>query len=41
MFELKLVGLTACRKLVVTVLVNVNIARVHTQRDQIPFFDDK
>jgi len=28
-------------KSLVAVLVNVNIARVPTQRDQIPFFDDE
>ena len=36
--ELSLVSLSACRKSLVTVLVNVNIAHVRSQRDQIPFF---
>jgi len=41
--KLSLVGLSACRKSVVAVLVNVNIAHddVRTQRDEIPFFDDE
>ena len=38
--KLSLVGRSACRKSVVAVLENVNIAHVRTQRDQIPFFDD-
>jgi len=38
MFELKLVGLSARRKSLVAVLVNVNIAQLRTQRDQILFF---
>ena len=39
--KLSLVGLSGCSKSVVTVLVNVNIGHVRTERDQIPFFDNK
>ena len=39
--KLLLVGLSAWRKSLVAVLVNVNIAHVRTQRDKIPFFDNE